>query len=106
MQVKFYPRVILVIALAPVLFSGVEPFVQFWKKVLWGTLLGNIFKFGPVVQQELSFKQKFLDGQILDLRQNTRAHIEPWLRLAKIADWDVKNQNNLLNQSIELYISN
>ena len=29
-----------------------------------------------------------------------------WLRLAKIADWDVKNQNNLLNQSIELYISN
>ena len=35
------------------------------------------FKFGPVVQQELSFKQKFLDGQMLDLRQNTRAHIEP-----------------------------
>ena len=57
------------------------------------------FKFGPVVQQELSFKQKFLDGQMLDLRQNTRAHT------AKIADWDEKDQNNLLNQSIELYIS-
>ena len=36
---------------------------------------------------------------MLDLRQNTRAHT------AKIADWDEKDQNNLLNQSIELYIS-
>ena len=59
-----------------------------------------------MVQQELSFKQRFLDGQMLDLRQNTRAHIEPLARVNLTADWDVKYLNNLLNQSIELYISN
>ena len=50
--------------------------------ILKESIMGNtpgkyFFNFGPVVQQELSFKQKFLDGHMLDLRQNTRAHIEP-----------------------------
>ena len=31
-------------ALATLLFSGAEPFVQFWYRALWGTILWNYFK--------------------------------------------------------------
>ena len=46
------------------LFGRAEPFVQFWLKASWGTNLWNnfwiwtsgYFEFGPVVQEEMSFK--------------------------------------------------
>ena len=42
-------------SLAAPLFGGAEPFVQFWYKASWGTILWNNFEFGPVVQ-EMPFK--------------------------------------------------
>ena len=42
-------------ALAALLFGGAEPFVQFSKRVPWGTFIGSYMKFGPMVQ-EMSFK--------------------------------------------------
>ena len=43
-------------ALAYILFSGVEPFVQFWLRVSRETILWNYFEFWQVVQ-EMSFKR-------------------------------------------------
>ena len=40
-------------ALAAPLFSGLEPFVQFWKVA---SILRNYFEFGPMVQMEMLFK--------------------------------------------------
>ena len=38
-------------ALEVLLFSRAEPFVQLWKRVLWGTILWNYFEFGPVFRR-------------------------------------------------------
>ena len=38
------------------LFGGAEPFVEFWKNASWGIILWNSFEFGPVVQEEMLFK--------------------------------------------------
>ena len=38
-----------------ILFDGAEPFMQFWKKASWGTIMWSYMKFRPVVQ-EMSFK--------------------------------------------------
>ena len=43
-------------AQAALLFSGLEPFVQFWKTASCGTILRNYFEFGPMVQEEMPFK--------------------------------------------------
>ena len=43
-------------ALAAPLFSGLKPFVQYWKKASWETTLWDYFEFGPVVQEEMPFK--------------------------------------------------
>ena len=45
-------------ALAAFLFSGVEPFVQFWKRAPWGTFMWSYMKFGPVLQEGMSFKER------------------------------------------------
>ena len=42
-------------ALVALLFSAVEPFVQFWQRILWRTILWINFGFGPEVL-EMSFK--------------------------------------------------
>ena len=42
-------------ALVALLYSAAEPFVQFWQRISWRTILWNNFEFGPVVQ-EMSFK--------------------------------------------------
>ena len=39
------------------LFSGVEPYMQFWKGASWGTFMCSYLKFGPVVL-EMLFKAK------------------------------------------------
>ena len=41
-------------ALATLLFSGAEPFMQFWKRASWGTFLWSYMKLGSVVQEEMS----------------------------------------------------
>ena len=43
-------------ALAGPLFSGLEPFVQYWKKASREINLRYCFEFEPVVQQEMPFK--------------------------------------------------
>ena len=59
-------------ALAAVVFSGAEPFTQFWKKTLWGTFIWSYMKFGLVVQEEMSFKEKG-NG-----RTKTNHNTSPW----------------------------
>ena len=44
--------------LATLLFSGAEPFMQFWKRASWGTFMWSYMKLRPVVQEEMSFKEK------------------------------------------------
>ena len=45
-------------SLAALLCGGEEPFMQFRKKASWGAFIGSYMymKFGPVVQEENSFK--------------------------------------------------
>ena len=38
------------------LFKGAESYMQFWIKASWGTIVWSCMKFGPVVQEEMSFK--------------------------------------------------
>ena len=68
-------------ALATLLFSGAEPFMQFWKRASWGTFMWSYMKLSPVVQ-EMLFKEKVYartdDGQ----RQITIAHLEPSARVS------------------------
>ena len=52
-------------ALATLLFSGAEPFMQFWKRASWGTFMCSYMKLGPVVQDEMSFKEK-VNGRTTD----------------------------------------
>ena len=40
--------------------SRAEPFMQFWERVLWGTILWNYFEFGLVVHEEMPFKNIFI----------------------------------------------
>ena len=49
-------RHFLSIPLATPLFSGLEPFLQFWKKALWAKILWNYFEFGSTVQKEMPFQ--------------------------------------------------
>ena len=55
-------------ALAALMLCGAEPFMQFLvEKPLWGTFIRKFFKFGPVVQEEMLFKEKLTyDGLALD----------------------------------------
>ena len=39
--------------------------MKFWLSVSWGTILSDYFEFGPVLQEEMSFK----DVSYLELRQ-------------------------------------
>ena len=41
--------------------SGAKAIKQFRKRALWGTFIRNYFEFGPVVQGEMLFKEKFTD---------------------------------------------
>ena len=69
-------RYFLSVALAALLISGVEPFVQFWKRVLWETILWNHFEFGPVVQEEMSFEWFLIwssGGSLVQWRQTIYA---------------------------------
>ena len=43
-------------ALTALLFCGAKPFMQFWKVASWGTFMWSYMKFGPVVQEEMLFK--------------------------------------------------
>ena len=43
-------------ALPALLFYGAKPFMQFLKSASWGTFMWSYMKFGPVVQEEMSFK--------------------------------------------------
>ena len=43
-------------ALALLLFSGAKPFKQFWKRASLKTFKWSYMKFGPVVQEEMSFE--------------------------------------------------
>ena len=45
------------------MFSGLEPFVQFWKKISWGTIL-RIFFWIWTNQMEMLFKRYFLPGAL------------------------------------------
>ena len=54
------------------MFSGVEPFMQFWKRASWETFMWSYIKFGPVVWEEMSFKEKVY-GQWM-LEDGGRAH--------------------------------
>ena len=45
-------------ALAALLFGGAETFMQFWKKASWGLFMWSYLKFGPVVQEQMLFKEK------------------------------------------------
>ena len=45
-------------ALAALMFSGADSFMQFWKRASWGTFMWSYMKFRPVVQ-EMSFKERF-----------------------------------------------
>ena len=65
-------------ALVTLLFSGEEPFMQFWKRASWGTFMWSYMKLGPVVQEEMSFKEK-VNGLTMDRRQ-TKIDINtsPW----------------------------
>ena len=51
-------RLIYLLSTAPadILFGGAEPFRQFWSRGLGKTSLWNYLEFGPVVQEEMSFK--------------------------------------------------
>ena len=69
-------------ALATLLFSRAEPFMQFWKRAAWGKL----FKFGSVDQDKMSFKEKFKDdGRTTDAgwRPITIPHLEPSAQLSQ-----------------------
>ena len=33
-----------------------KPFMQFWSRILWGTILWNYTEFGQVVQKKMSYK--------------------------------------------------
>ena len=45
-------------ALVALLFGGAEPFMQFSKRVSWQTFMWSYIKFGPGVQEKMSFKEK------------------------------------------------
>ena len=66
-------------ALAALLFSGVEPFVQFWKRASWGTFMWSYIKFGPVVQ-EMSFKRFLIWSSGGPPVQWSRAIMQFWKR--------------------------
>ena len=51
-------------ALASLLFCGMEPFTQFWKRASWETFMWSYMKFGPVVKEETTFKKKFMDRRM------------------------------------------
>ena len=59
-------------ALATLLFSGAEPFMQFCKRASWGTFMWSYIKLGSVVQEEMSFKEK-ISG-----RRNRRTKSSAW----------------------------
>ena len=44
---------IIFIALVAILFSGAKPFVQFWWKASWETVIWDNLKFGPVYQETM-----------------------------------------------------
>ena len=41
--------------LVALIFSGAEPFMQKWKMASWGTFMWSYIKFGPVVQEDISY---------------------------------------------------
>ena len=66
-------------ALAALLFSGAEPFMQFWKRASWGIFMWSYVKFGPVVQEEMLFKEKvFGRGMHCGRRTKTDHNTSPW----------------------------
>ena len=78
-------------SLATFLFSGAEPFMQFWKRASLGTFMWSYMKLGPVYQEDMSFKEKGLrtDGRTTDGRRTTGKDrpqyltLSLWLRWAK-----------------------
>ena len=57
--------------LAALLFGGAKPFMQFWKRASWGTFMRSFMKFGPVVQEEMSFKEKVYGRWKMDDQRRT-----------------------------------
>ena len=65
-------------ALVALLFSGVEPFMQFWKRASWGTFMWSNMKFWPVAREEMSFKEKVYGRRTHDEpKPITIPHLEP-----------------------------
>ena len=60
-------------ALGALVFSGAEPFMQFWKRASWGTFIWSYMKFGPVVQEEMLFKEK-----VYARRTKSDQNTSPW----------------------------
>ena len=44
-------------ALTALMFGGSEPSMQFWYRAKWGAFMLNYFKFGPVIQEDMLFKE-------------------------------------------------
>ena len=66
-------KVFLIGALAALLFGVEGPFTHFSKTALWGTFMLSNMKFGPVVQEEMLFKEKVTEGQ-MEERQTKADH--------------------------------
>ena len=46
--------------------NGAEPFIIFWKKASLVSFMCRYMKFGPVVQEEMSFKEKVYARRLMD----------------------------------------
>ena len=85
--------------LVALLFSGVEPFMQFWKKASWGTFMLSYIKFGPVVQVVM-FKEKVYGQRTFKTDHNSSPR-NLRIRWAKLEDLKVlKRSPDLLNNAI------
>ena len=49
-------------ALASILFSRAEQFEQFWQRAMSETFLQSLVEIGPVVNEEMLFKEILDDG--------------------------------------------
>ena len=79
-------------ALATLLFSGAEPFIEFWKRASWGPFMWSYMKLGPVVQEEMLFKQKVYgptDGRTTDKDLSQYLTLSLRFRWAQKKRWTV-----------------
>ena len=65
-------------ALAALLFIRVEPFMQFWKRASLETFMWSYMKFGPVVQEEMLFKEKVYGTRRTKTDHNSSSWAKKW----------------------------